>query len=216
VAKVKQRKGPSDRGATRTTPPARRAKASDSTSGSRPRGRGAAKDGAAEVVRQRSTLPARAVRKPGAVVTVPKRATRPADPPAATAGAAPRGRARKGGAEAAERAAATRRRASATVLAKRGTSVISGRGAGRALEAPERVVKIKELDPLEKCGPHTSVTELYRVDETLGGSAATHLVFFDRHGWYCEHGRSCRAVEDVRKLGKSAVAKSLVRTISVG
>ena len=43
---------------------------------------------------------------------------------------------------------------------------------------------------------------MFRVDETLGGAhAETHLVFFDRHGWYCVHGPTCRAVEDVRKLG---------------
>jgi hypothetical protein len=43
---------------------------------------------------------------------------------------------------------------------------------------------------------------MYRVDETLGGAhAETHLVFFDRHGWYCVHGPTCRAVEDVRKFG---------------
>jgi hypothetical protein len=80
------------------------------------------------------------------------------------------------------------------------------------------VVKIKELDPFVVCGPRTSVTHLFRVDETLDGSAATHLVFFDRHGWYCEHGRSCRAVEDVMRLGKtvvgkSVIGKSLVRTL---
>ena len=44
------------------------------------------------------------------------------------------------------------------------------------------------------------------------GTPAVHLVFFDRHGWYCEHGRSCHAVDDVRKLAGSLVA----RTYSVG
>jgi len=68
---------------------------------------------------------------------------------------------------------------------------------------PERMVKIRALDPYEKCGPGTSVLHLFRVDEKLDGSVATHLVFFDRHGWYCEHGRGCRAVDDVKKLGKS-------------
>jgi hypothetical protein len=65
-----------------------------------------------------------------------------------------------------------------------------------------REVAIKALDPLRKCGPNTSVLHMFRVDETLGGAhAETHLVFFDRHGWYCVHGRTCKAVEDVRKLG---------------
>jgi hypothetical protein len=65
-----------------------------------------------------------------------------------------------------------------------------------------REVAIKALDPLRKCGPNTSVLHMFRVDESFGGAhAVTHLVFFDRHGWYCVHGRTCRAVEDVRKLG---------------
>jgi hypothetical protein len=27
-----------------------------------------------------------------------------------------------------------------------------------------------------------------------------HLVFFDRHGWYCEHGKQCGVVKDVQKF----------------
>ena len=65
-----------------------------------------------------------------------------------------------------------------------------------------RVVKIKALDPFEMCGPRTSVVHLLRVDEREEGSSAVHLVFFDRHGWYCEHGPACRAVEDVRRQRK--------------
>jgi len=90
--------------------------------------------------------------------------------------------------------------------------VASSRGS-RAPVVPDRVVKIKELDPYEKCGPSTSVVHLYRVDESLDGLAATHLVFYDRHGWYCEHGRGCRAVEDVRKVVKLVPGKTLARTI---
>ena len=86
------------------------------------------------------------------------------------------------------------------------------RGA-RASVMPERVVRIKELDPYAKCGPATSVVHLYRVDESLNGLEATHLVFFDRHGWYCEHGRGCRAVEDVRKIVKAVAGSTLARTI---
>ena len=70
---------------------------------------------------------------------------------------------------------------------------------------PVRGVKIRALDPQAKCGPGTSVTQLFRVDETIDGALATHLVFFDRHGWYCVHGRNCRAVDDVRKHGKHLV-----------
>ena len=49
------------------------------------------------------------------------------------------------------------------------------------------------------CGSGTSVQFLYRVDELLDGAPTAHLVFFDRHGWYCVHGRACTAVDDVRK-----------------
>jgi hypothetical protein len=65
--------------------------------------------------------------------------------------------------------------------------------------APVVRVAVKALDPLRKCGPGTTVQELYRVDETVDGRSTPHLVFFDRHGWYCEHGRNCPAVGHVRK-----------------
>lgn len=60
-------------------------------------------------------------------------------------------------------------------------------------------VTVRELDPQRKCGAGTSVQMLYRVDETVDGRASAHLVFFDRHGWYCEHGRTCPAVAHARK-----------------
>jgi hypothetical protein len=44
--------------------------------------------------------------------------------------------------------------------------------------------------------------QLFRVDDLASESATTHLVFFDRHGWYCEHGRECPAVDAVRKHEK--------------
>jgi hypothetical protein len=62
------------------------------------------------------------------------------------------------------------------------------------------VVAIRPLDPLRKCGPSTSVQLLYRVDESVDGRKTSHLVFFDRHGWYCEHGRTCPAVAHARKF----------------
>jgi len=61
--------------------------------------------------------------------------------------------------------------------------------------------EVRELDPVRKCGPDTSVQQLYRVDEHTNGQARAHLVFFDRHGWYCEHGRDCPAVAPARKAG---------------
>ncbi len=63
----------------------------------------------------------------------------------------------------------------------------------------ERRVAIKPLDPVQKCGPGTSVQFLYRVDESVDGRRTAHLVFFDRHGWYCEHGRTCPAVGHAKK-----------------
>ena len=61
-------------------------------------------------------------------------------------------------------------------------------------------VAVKSLDPLRKCGKKTTVQFLYRVDEEVDGRNTPHLVFFDRHGWYCEHGRSCPAVGHARKF----------------
>ena len=68
-----------------------------------------------------------------------------------------------------------------------------------------RTVRIRALDPQAICGPRTSVERLFRVDEkNVNGSAVTHLVFLDRHGLYCEHGRSCPAVDDVRRANKKS------------
>ncbi len=69
----------------------------------------------------------------------------------------------------------------------------------RVVAAPVVRVAIKALDPYRKCGPETSVQYLYRVDEQVDGRITHHLVFFDRHGWYCEHGRACPAVAHARK-----------------
>jgi hypothetical protein len=60
-------------------------------------------------------------------------------------------------------------------------------------------VRIRELDPIEKCGPGTSVERLIRVDEIIDRVLHAHLVFLDHHGWYCEHGQSCKAVGHARK-----------------
>ena len=79
---------------------------------------------------------------------------------------------------------------------KRALAVVRGRGA----QAPVVRVAVKPLDPLRKCGPNTSVQFLYRVDEQVDGRSTPHLVFFDRHGWYCEHGRTCPAVGHARKF----------------
>jgi hypothetical protein len=44
---------------------------------------------------------------------------------------------------------------------------------------------------------------MYRVEERLDQIRINHLVFFDRHGWYCEHGKECNVVEDVQKFTRS-------------
>ena len=77
---------------------------------------------------------------------------------------------------------------------------VSGKGGRKTPESmPVVRVAIRELDPQRKCGEGTSVQFLYRVDETVDGRATAHLVFFDRHGWYCEHGRGCPAVAHAKK-----------------
>ena len=65
--------------------------------------------------------------------------------------------------------------------------------------APVVRVAVKPLEPQAKCGAGTSVQYLFRVDETVDGRTSTHLVFYDRHGWYCEHGRNCPAVGHAKK-----------------
>ena len=96
------------------------------------------------------------------------------------------------------------------VKGKEGTKTASGAKAagnralavvrGRAADTPVVRVAVKPLDPVRKCGPNTSVQFLYRVDEQVDGRSTAHLVFFDRHGWYCEHGRTCPAVGHARKF----------------
>jgi hypothetical protein len=80
---------------------------------------------------------------------------------------------------------------------KKGLILVRGRRV--VADAPVVRVAIKPLDPLRKCGPNTTVQFLYRVDETIDGRSTAHLVFFDRHGWYCEHGRTCPAVGHAKK-----------------
>lgn len=49
------------------------------------------------------------------------------------------------------------------------------------------------LDARAVVGPRTGVEHLVRV--RLRPNDAPHLVFHDRHGWYCEaHGPTCHAV----------------------
>ena len=68
--------------------------------------------------------------------------------------------------------------------------------------AATELMRIRELDPQAACGQGTTVMQLFRVDDLPFGDDTTHLVFFDRHGWYCAHGRECPAVAAVRKRYK--------------
>jgi hypothetical protein len=97
----------------------------------------------------------------------------------------------------------TRKAAMKLVRSKRSTKKetrpAKSRRIVKPLPLPVIRVAVRELDPQRKCGEGTSVQFLYRVDETVDGRATAHLVFFDRHGWYCEHGRTCPAVAHARK-----------------
>ena len=79
----------------------------------------------------------------------------------------------------------------------------NGRARGRTFQIKSppvrKVVRVLDLDPFAKCGRGTSVQRLIRVDEVIDQSRQAHLVFFDRHGWYCEHGPTCPAVGHARK-----------------
>ncbi|MEO7358924.1 MAG: hypothetical protein ABI120_01255 [Gemmatimonadaceae bacterium] len=56
-------------------------------------------------------------------------------------------------------------------------------------ESPE----IVRLNPRTVAGQRTAVVEVVRV--RMRSSEAPHLIFNDRHGWYCEtHGTQCAAI----------------------
>lgn len=78
---------------------------------------------------------------------------------------------------------------------------VARRSASQSKPGPPATVRVvvKPLDPREKCGAGTSVQLLFRVDETVAGRSTRHLVFYDKRGWYCEHGRNCPAVGHAKK-----------------
>ena len=58
-------------------------------------------------------------------------------------------------------------------------------------------VTITPLDPREVLGASTRVRGVWKVE--YPGERRPHLVYHDRHGWYCEeHGPGCRSVTRVR------------------
>lgn len=64
---------------------------------------------------------------------------------------------------------------------------------------PAELLRIRQLDPRSRCGESTTVMQLFRVDDLPEDAPRVHMVFHDRHGWYCEHGRECPAVAAVRR-----------------
>lgn len=107
------------------------------------------------------------------------------------------------GARKATRSAKSKASVKARKAPKPGSRAKSG-SSSKVLAPAKPTFQVRELDPLRVCGGRTSVVQLFRVDEQLvGGKAAgarqVHLVFNDRHGWYCEHGRSCHAVSAVMR-----------------
>jgi len=91
------------------------------------------------------------------------------------------------------------KRAAVKRAVKKATKGTRKAAAAPAKREPQVHVRIRELDPVEKCGPGTSVERLIRVDEIVDRVIQAHLVFLDHHGWYCEHGQSCKAVGHARK-----------------
>jgi len=82
--------------------------------------------------------------------------------------------------------------------------LLGGRG-GKRIPASKALLpvakfRVTPLDPQKKCGAGTSVQQLFRIsEESTDGMLRSHLVFLDRHGWYCEHGRECPAVRYAQK-----------------
>lgn len=62
---------------------------------------------------------------------------------------------------------------------------------------PEKI-EVMRLNPRAVAGQHTAVLEIVRV--RFRAKEAPHMVFHDRHGWYCEtHGARCAAVGVARE-----------------
>lgn len=63
---------------------------------------------------------------------------------------------------------------------------------------PEKPV-IERLNPKQVAGQRTAVVEIVRV--RIRSTEPAHLIFHDRHGWYCEtHGTACVAVSYARQF----------------
>ncbi len=144
-----------------------------------------------------------AVRREAAAIAVPVSAAsgRPSAKPASKR-LPPARTAAERKARTAERKAQAAARKAEAIAAARAAARAARQARAQALAEQQRTVRVKALDPVAKCGPATSVRQLYRVDESMGGTVRAHLVFLDHHGWYCIHGRDCRAVRDARRFGR--------------
>ncbi|MCU0650245.1 MAG: hypothetical protein MUF00_19820 [Gemmatimonadaceae bacterium] len=73
----------------------------------------------------------------------------------------------------------------------------------RQLDLFDRPPIVEVLDPRAHVGDRSRVQTLCRVAFAIPPS--THLVFHDRHGWYCsQHGPHCEAVEVARRGMRSS------------
>jgi hypothetical protein len=93
------------------------------------------------------------------------------------------------------------------VKATRGRPKARKAGRKNPVEVPPSY-ELEPLDPWLMCGPDTTVTELWRVVERQEREKQIHLVYFDRYGWYCEHGRGCKAVAEVRRVVRTMSANA--------
>lgn len=142
---------------------------------------------------KRSAAPAGRKQSKPATSGIAKRST-------TTRKAPKRGTAKKAARTGRKAASASTRAAGAR---RAGTGRKKGVGSGaKEIAPPTKLMRIRALDPQATCGQGTTVLQLFRVDDLPFGSYTTHLVFFDRHGWYCEHGRECPAVAAVRRHEK--------------
>ncbi len=88
-------------------------------------------------------------------------------------------------------------RAAARLAARQSAAESSARAAGQIDLFPVQPT-IDVLDPRQVVGEATTVAYLIRV--RLRPKDPPHLVFHDRHGWYCEtHGTDCAAVALARE-----------------
>jgi len=102
-----------------------------------------------------------------------------------------------------------------------GRKRVKGKAGKRGKVVPRAPVsaptfRVTALDPQKKCGAGTSVQRLFRINEELADGVRAHLVFFDRHGWYCEHGRDCPAVAHAKKFSQKGQKVQKVSVMAHG